>query len=154
MKMRIIIINCQGVSPKVRGHDGVSYLINAWLEHGEPRLGIVDAQTGIVQQLWRLSKIGGMCDKPVRREISCIKPSAIQQLIKELFLVGCAEDIALVQPVRAENMDDVCLHCNGCAEDIATVNMMTPYTQSFSEVRYEQTSIGQRQSHRKAQQDP
>jgi hypothetical protein len=103
----------------------MSYLINAWLEHGEPRLGIVNAQTGVVQQLWQLSKIGGPRGGPIRREVrrelrkelSRIQQSGIQQLAKELFLVGCAEDISLVQRARTGNIGDVCLNCDGCAED-------------------------------------
>ncbi len=111
----------------------MSYLINAWLEHGEPRLGIVNAQTGVIQQLWRLSKIGDPHGKPVRRELrkelSRRQQSGIQQLTKELFLMGCAEDISLVQRVQAGNMGDVCLNCDdGCAVDIATAFAMTQYT--------------------------
>ncbi len=94
----------------------MSYLINAWLERGEPRLGIVDAQTGVVQQLWRLSKIGISGGKPLRRELSRIKPSGIQQLTKELFLVGCAEDLSLVQRARTGHIGETCLGCDLCAD--------------------------------------
>lgn len=119
----------------------MSYQINAWLEHGEPRLGIVNAQTGEIQQLWRLSKISSSRDEPIRRELrrelrkesSRIQQSAIQQLTKELFLVGCAEDISLVQRAQAANMGDVCLDCGGCAEDIATTATMTQYTNSLKQ---------------------
>jgi hypothetical protein len=109
----------------------MSYLINAWLEHGEPRLAIVNAQTGVVQLMWRLKKIGSSYAEPLRREIPRVKPSGTQQLTKELFLLGCAEDISLVQRAHAGNMSDVCLNCNRCAEDIATVNMITQYTNSI-----------------------
>lgn len=97
----------------------MSYLINAWLEHGEPRLGIVDAQTGVVQQLWQLSKIGGSGAKPVRRDISRIKSSGIQQLTKELFLMGCVEDISLMQRVRTRDIGGTCLGCDQCTDQYA-----------------------------------
>ncbi len=110
----------------------MSYQINAWLEHGEPRLGIVNAQTGVIQQLWRLSKISSPRGEPVRevlrKELPHRQQPGIQQLTKELFLLGCAEDISLVQRAQAGNMGDVCLDCDGCTEDIATATMMTQYT--------------------------
>lgn len=105
----------------------MSYLINAWLEHGEPRLGIVNAQTGAIQQLWRLSKIGNPGNEPVRRELSRRQQSGIQQLTKELFLLGCVEDISLVQRAQAGNMGNICLNCGGCAEDIAMAATMAQY---------------------------
>ena len=109
----------------------MSYQINAWLDHGEPRLGIVNAQTGVIQQLWRLSKISSPRGEPVRREsqralwrgLSRRQQSGIQQLTKELFLLGCAEDISLAQRAQAGNMGDVCLSCGGCAEDAEDIAM-------------------------------
>ena len=101
----------------------MSYQIDAWLEQGEPRLGIVNAQTGEIQQLWRLSKISSPRKNPerrvLRRELSRRQQSAIQQLTKALFLLGCVEDISLVQRAQTGNMGDVCLNCDGCLEDIA-----------------------------------
>lgn len=112
----------------------MSYQINAWLEQGEPRLGIVNAQTGEIQQLWRLSKIRSARGKPVQRELSHRQQSAIQQLTKTLFLLGCAEDISLAQRAQAGNMGDVCLNCDGCAEDIATAaTIAQQYTNSMKQ---------------------
>lgn len=91
----------------------MSYLINAWLENGESRLGIVDAHSGEVRQLWRLNKISV---QPCRRDFSRTKSSGIQQLVKELFLVGCAEDLSLVQQVQSGNIGDICLDCDQCAD--------------------------------------
>ncbi len=110
----------------------MSYRIDAWLEQGEPRLGIVNAQTGEIQQLWRLSKISSPRKNPARRELlSRNQQSAIQQLTKALFLLGCVEDISLVQRAQAGNMGNVCLNCDGCLEDIApaTVQYANPMKQ-------------------------
>ncbi len=90
----------------------MSYRIDAWLEKGEPRLGVVDAYTGEVRQLWHLHKIGIPAG---RRNFPMSGPMEMHQLVKTLFLLGCAEDIALAQRGVPGNLSEICLGCGQCA---------------------------------------
>ena len=91
------------------------YSINAWLEHGEPRVGIVNTESGAIKVQWRLVRI----DTPDHHndlQHQTIKPvSNIQQLTRQLFLLCCAEDIAMIQKSTATNSWDQCLRCDQCA---------------------------------------
>ena len=97
----------------------MSYTINAWFERGEPRLGIVSARTGAIKHLWRLTRIENTCGEG-QRSLPCEQQSGIQQLVRALFLIGCAEEISLVQRAGAGAMGDACLSCGICLEEAAT----------------------------------
>ncbi len=90
----------------------MSYLIDAWVEEGEPRLGLVDARTGVVQQLWQLRKIpaSGGC-RPAQGSLARVEACTIQPLAKALILMGCLEDISLMQRLQRADAGDICLNC-------------------------------------------
>lgn len=91
----------------------MSYLITAWLERGEPRLGIVSAQSGAIKQQWRLDRITGESGGSRWRAHHHAGFPGMQQLVRELFLIGCAEEIGLMQRAL---MSDGCLSCGLCLE--------------------------------------
>lgn len=90
------------------------------MNHGEPRLGIVKEHTGIVLHQWRLSKV----DSLPQHRISQVKQPGIQQLVRELFLIGCAEEISHLQKARHADLADRCLYCDKCLEKIGTDNIV------------------------------
>ncbi len=83
----------------------MSHAIHAWLERGEPRLGIIDTDTGRIRQLWRLSRL-----EPEPAQQAPVTPvhNGTQHLARELFLIGCCEAIGrtLQHPEAA--------HCQSC----------------------------------------
>ncbi|NOX43548.1 MAG: hypothetical protein GXP19_07425 [Gammaproteobacteria bacterium] len=94
----------------------MSYIVSAWLERGGPRLGILCADTGVIQQQWYLDKININNNELYRRELSCFKRPGIQQLTRELFKVGCAQEISLLPGVQSVELGSVCLYCNQCIQ--------------------------------------
>lgn len=90
------------------------YLINAWMECGEARLGILSAQTGEIKHQWRLSKLYDQGGEPRRRDVARNINPGTKQLLRELFLIGCAADLKLVQGVLSNDTGDTCLYCGGC----------------------------------------
>lgn len=79
----------------------MSHAIHAWLERGEPRLGIIDTETGSIRQLWRLSRIE---PGPAQQAPAPPAKTGTQQLARELFLISCCETIgqALQLPETAD----------------------------------------------------
>jgi len=62
----------------------MSYDINAWLEDGEPRLQIIDADSGTVRLAWCYRK-------PKKDEVDAehdLERLAVKELFQELFLLS------------------------------------------------------------------
>ena len=79
-------------------------MIDAWLENGEPRLRIVDAESGAVRLDWSGSDAAApSCDgAPVcTRDHRCPARAALHGLINELFLLACADCVRSGRPVAA-----------------------------------------------------
>lgn len=77
--------------------------IDAWLENGEPRLRIVDADSGAVRLEWSCADAAGPCDgAPVcTRDHHCPARAALHGLINELFLLACVDCLRSGRPVAA-----------------------------------------------------
>ena len=71
----------------------MSYDINAWLEDGEPRLQIIDADSGTVRLAWCYRK-------PKKDEVDAehdLERLAVKKLFQELFLLS---SLRAMQPPR------------------------------------------------------
>lgn len=89
--------------------------ISAWLEGGEPRLGIIDAETGRIRQLWRLEKIEAGGDPPQQAPAM-----DLQQLTRKLFLISCCQAIAGLGQQAADCR--VCQQRQACQTHVATIS--------------------------------
>jgi hypothetical protein len=81
----------------------MSHSIHAWLHHGEPRLGIIDTETGSIRQLWRLERLENKQEEPPHVPQA---QAGMQQLARELFLISCCESIG-----RAIHQEADCRQC-------------------------------------------
>jgi len=94
----------------------MNYIVSAWLEHDGPRLGILCSDTGLIKQQWHLSKVNNNSELSCR-DVGCLKRPGIQQLTRELFLVGCAQEISHLDVVQSRGGASVCLYCNECIQN-------------------------------------
>lgn len=88
------------------------FLIDAWLERREPRVRVLDRKTGMTLRQWNARDIERWC---TGGEI-CIEDliraghEELKELVSELFLCACIEDIQSVQESFAR-CDHACDHC-------------------------------------------
>lgn len=98
----------------------MSHAIHAWLEQGEPRLGILDTETGHIRQLWRLSRIE---TGPAQQPPVPPTKTGTQQLARELFLISCCEAIGqIMQQPQVTDCQD-CRQRNYCHPPAAAVKL-------------------------------
>lgn len=71
------------------------YLIDAWLEEGDPRLRITDADSGAVRLQWiyRRSPSRTGTDHDCTEGPRCAGCSALHCLVNDLFLLACADKL-------------------------------------------------------------
>jgi hypothetical protein len=73
------------------------YLIDAWLDKGDPRLKITDADSGAVRLLWayrRAQPNTGDKEQGCVNGSPCAGCSALHCLVNHLFLLACADRLA------------------------------------------------------------
>lgn len=84
------------------------YLIDAWLDEGDPRLQITDADSGAVRLQWsyhRTHPCSGM-EQGCSEDPPCPGCSALHCLVNHLFLLACADKLSTTGeavPVIASN---------------------------------------------------
>jgi len=93
----------------------MNYIVSAWLEQDGPRLGILCSDTGQIKQQWSLDKVSNNSELG-RRNLARLKRPGIQQLTRELFLVGCAQEIGHLHEAQANESGNICLYCNQCVQ--------------------------------------
>lgn len=93
----------------------MSFWITAWMTHGESRLGMVREESSLVVHQWRLDKLDTV---PRRQIVSRTGGSGMQQLARELFLIGCADEISQAHHSRLETLGDRCVFCDHCLQQV------------------------------------
>jgi len=72
------------------------YLIDAWLEEGDPRLKITDADSGAIRLQWiyrRMPSLTGT-DHDCLEGPPCSGCTALHCLVNDLFLLACADKLS------------------------------------------------------------
>ncbi|MDX1250861.1 MAG: hypothetical protein IDH49_01135 [Gammaproteobacteria bacterium] len=87
------------------------YIIDAWLEDGDPRLSIRDADTGAVRMQWDYERPRDA----VARERAASK--ALQGLFRKLMLLSCADRISLPARSASPGFGAECLDCGECVAE-------------------------------------
>ncbi len=64
----------------------MSFQIYAWLDNGQPRLQIIETQSGAIHLSWRYKDDAGENNKPKDKK-------EIQRLFKDLILLTCKQEI-------------------------------------------------------------
>ena len=72
------------------------YLIDAWLEEGDPRLKITDADSGSVRLQWIYRRSPSRSDRnhDCLEGPPCAGCSALHCLLSDLFLLACADRLS------------------------------------------------------------
>lgn len=72
----------------------MKFIVDARLENGEPRLRLVDADTGAIKFVWSLVAINGMFDQGDIDPDDFLHPQryGMNLLIKNLFLISCLDE--------------------------------------------------------------
>lgn len=101
----------------------MSYVIDAWLERGEPRLRILDAKTGAVRMRWAYRRGADALDvkgaDPLDVKMGCHDDDQanVSSLFRGLFLLACADRANIVSAARLATFGDECVNCSGCTEE-------------------------------------
>ena len=75
----------------------MSYRIDAWLDLGDPRLRIVDADSGTVRLDWSGPGVAGghgAPGAPCPDDHLCPGCTALHRLVHNLFLLACIDGVA------------------------------------------------------------
>lgn len=84
------------------------YIIDAWLEDGNPCLNIRDADTGAVRMRWDYAR---------PRDAAAHEPAAgkaLQGLFRKLMLLSCADKAGLAERAKSAGFGAECLDCGEC----------------------------------------
>lgn len=87
------------------------YIIDAWLEDGDPRLNILDADTGAVRMRWDYAR---------PHDAAAHEPAAskaLQGLFRKLMLLSCADRISLIERSTSPAFGTECLDCGECVAE-------------------------------------
>ncbi|MFK8068070.1 MAG: hypothetical protein AB8D52_07485 [Gammaproteobacteria bacterium] len=74
----------------------MKYVVDASLENGQPRLRVLDADTGVVHIEWSLTRVNQMFDEGEIDPDDFLHPEryGMGLLVKNLFLLSCVESMA------------------------------------------------------------
>ncbi len=74
----------------------MKYVVDARLEKGQPRLRVLDADTGVVHMEWSLTRVSQMLDEGEIDPNDFLHPEryGMRLLLKNLFLLSCIESMA------------------------------------------------------------
>ena len=82
----------------------MGYVIDAWLEQGEPRLRILDADTGIVRMRWAYRREPQrICSGHPPLNCACGAHANLHTLFKSLFLLACADRLSLAESLNLDS---------------------------------------------------
>jgi hypothetical protein len=90
------------------------YLIDAWLDEGDPRIRITDADSGTVRLQWIYHRTHHRSDTELGcSEVPpCAGCSALHCLVNHLFLLACSGKLS----PRAESVPDITQHVSKVSE--------------------------------------
>ena len=73
----------------------MQYVVNASIENGTPQLKVIDLQSGQVRLRWKMEKIQEMFDTGEIKREEFLQPDkyGMGLLLKNLFLIACAQDL-------------------------------------------------------------
>ncbi len=71
----------------------MTFTLDTWIAEGVPHLGLIEIETGAVRMQWRLEQVSATPRTPAAQLRPRQRPSATQDVIKQLFLYACAEDL-------------------------------------------------------------
>jgi hypothetical protein len=94
------------------------YRIEAQLLQGGPRLRLFDAASGALRLQWRYRTelMPGSADRPADgAEHFCAARANLQALLRDLFLLSCADNTSLLIRTQAA---DVCAYCDQCLSGV------------------------------------
>ncbi len=86
----------------------MQYVIEARLENGEPELSVIDRLSGHVKLRWRLERIHEMFDSGEIKREEFLQPEkyGMQLLLKNLFLIACAQNLEACETRAMSRKDD------------------------------------------------
>ena len=75
------------------------YVIDVWLENGEPQLGLIDRESCRLCCQWRLCKQDIGARSRVNARVICL---GMQELVRNMFLISCCEELKRAPVITPE----------------------------------------------------
>lgn len=97
----------------------MSYIIDAYLEQGQPHLRVVDSRTGKIRLRWVDSSAWAPTSEesgPVCTGAGCTcgAQASLRRLFKALTVLACVERISLAERRQSAGFGEECLECTAC----------------------------------------